>query len=161
MAYYNPSSWIASDDQLVDSIEHKIRLYKRARPRTSRPGKAFTPPNSMELSVVIRETNEMLRLTEWIDPVGKISIELTDDGTILRQGHFNHGWHHNPNGVDIPPPNHIHFPTVKHRDLTRHPAYAYRVKSASNYIEALAKYCSHSNIDIEGAAIPWLPGRVV
>ena len=101
----------------------------------------------------------MLRLTEWVDTAGKINIDLTDDGSILRQGHFNHSGHHNPNGTDIPPPNHIHFPTMKLPNLRRHPAYAYPVRANCNYIEALVRYCADTNIQIEGAKIPWIPGR--
>ena len=159
MAYYDPSSWIGSGDQLVEAVERRIRLHKRARPRASRLGKTYSPPNSIELSVSIGETNEMLRLTEWVDTAGKINIDLTDDGSILRQGHFNHSGHHNPNGTDIPPPNHIHFPTMKLPNLRRHPAYAYPVRANCNYIEALVRYCADTNIQIEGAKIPWIPGR--
>lgn len=159
MLYYDPSGWIDPADHLIPEVEEKLKLEKKAGPRVSRAGKSYLPPNSMELGVLIKDTNEMLRLAEWVDKAGKVSITLSVNDEFLRQGHFNHDWHHNPNGIDIPPPHHIHFPTKRYPNLRRSPTYAYRVKELRqdcNYLDALQKFCSHTNIEIRGAPLPLL-----
>ncbi len=156
MSYYNPINWIPSDDQLILDIEQKLTSDKRAYSRGAGSGKYLSPPSAMELAVIIGATKEVLRLTEWEDRQGKVFINLTFDEDTYRKGHFNTDWHHNPNGEDIRPPHHIHFPTVKYPKLERPPTYAYPVKSDNDYLSALTKFCEDSNIELHGASVPLL-----
>ena len=164
MAYYDPSGWIDPSDSLIGEVEDKLKLDKKAQPKGSStpqrraPGttKAFLPPVSFELDVVIQSTRELLRLTEWIDKAGKVYIDLTVSNDFLRKGHFKNNWHHNPDGRDISPPHHTHFPTVKFNNLTRPHSYAYPVRSGSNYLEALVTFCEHVNISIKAVPLPLL-----
>jgi len=163
MGYYDPSNWIAPDDSLIGEVEDRLKLDKRAQPKATRvqpravrAGKAFLPPNSFELDVIIESTKEVLRLVEWMDKEGKVFIELGVSVDFLRIGHFNHGWHHNPNGRNIPPPHHIHFPTFQYRNITRPPTYAYPVQSGSDFVEAFQTFCDNANIRIKGVPLPLL-----
>jgi len=164
MAYYDPGGWIDPTDSLRDEVEDRLKLEKKAQPkRANMPQriargttKAFLPPVSFEIDVIVQSTKELLRLTEWIDKAGKVYIDLALSNDFLRKGHFNHGWHHNPNIRNIPPPHHIHFPTVKFRNLTRPHSYAYRVQSGGTYLEALQTFCEHVNINIRAVPLPLL-----
>ncbi|MCJ7426779.1 MAG: hypothetical protein MUO17_06620 [Dehalococcoidales bacterium] len=156
MSYYNPRKWISPDDQLIPDVENKLITDKRAYSVQSGTGKSFKPPSSIELTVVIKETKETLRLIEWEDRQGKLSIELTSIDNIFRKGHFNQDWHHNPNGNNIRPPHHIHFPTEKYPKLDRKPTYAYPVESENDYLNALSKFCNDTNIELRYASIPLL-----
>jgi len=156
MSYYNPISWISSDDQLISDIEQKLVIYKRASSRGLGSGKYLSPPSAMELAVIVEDTQEILRLTEWEDRQGKIFINLTFSEDTYRKGHFNTGWHHNPSCNDIRPPHHIHFPTVKYPKIERPITYAYPVNCDSDYLSALRKFCDDTNIELRGASIPLL-----
>jgi len=164
MAYYDPSGWIDPSDSLIVEIEDKLKLDKKAQPKGSStpqrkvPGatKSFLPPVSFELDVIVLNTKELLRLTEWIDNAGKVYIDLTLSNDFLRKGHFKHDWHHNPNGRNIPPPHHVHFPTAKFNNLTRPHSYAFPVKLGSNYLEALEVFCEQVNISIKAVPLPLL-----
>jgi len=164
MAYYNPSGWVDPADSIIDEVEDRLKLDKTAQPkrvsmsqrRARGTPRAFLPPVSFELDVIIQSTKELLRLTEWIDKADKVYIDLCVSSDFLRKGHFNHGWHHNPNGRDVPPPHHMHFPTVKFRNLNRPHSYAYRVQSGRTYLEALQTFCEHVNINIRAVPLPLL-----
>jgi len=164
MGYYDPSNWVAPDDSLMGEVEDRLELDKRAQPkapsrifrRVSGAGKSFLPPVSLELDIVVESTNEFLRLIEWIDKEDKVYIQLSVSNNFLRIGHFNHGWHHNPDGRNIPPPHHIHFPTLKYANITRPPSYAHPVQSGNTYIEALETFCDNANIRIKGVPLPLL-----
>ncbi|MCK4368163.1 MAG: hypothetical protein KAV68_00615 [Dehalococcoidales bacterium] len=154
MPYYNPRRWAPLDDQLIPDIERKLIADKRAYSAQSGAGKSFKPPSGIELSVIMEETKETLRLIEWEDRQGKIYIELTSIDNIFRKGHFNQDWHHNPDCNNIKPPHHIHFPTEKYPRLDRRPTYAYSVKSQNDYLNALSKFCNDTNIELRNASIP-------
>lgn len=160
MAYYNPSRWIEPTDSLILDTENILILKKLARQRAiSGPGRKFLPPVFLEFDVTISDTDEVMRMTEWVDTMGKIYIDLASDGNFLRKGHFNQGWHHNPNGRDIPPPHHVHFPTVNYPSLnTRSKKYAYSIKTNNNYVDALLRLCDHNNIEVRGVSIPLAQG---
>ncbi len=137
-------------------VEDRIELPKVVKSEGSK-GKSFLPPNALELIVSVVGTKDVLFLRERLDTVGKVSIVLsTGDSVILRQGHFNHDWHHNPNGVEVSPPHHIHFPTEGYPDLSRHHSYAYPVKGKGDYISALYKICEDCNVKVHGIPIPLL-----
>jgi hypothetical protein len=114
---------------------------------------------AIELDVVIEGTRELLRLSLSIEKYGKVSINLASVDEPLRKGHFNHGWHHNPDGRDIKPPNHVHFPTADYPALDRQHTYAYPVKSETDYLSALEKFCDDTNISIQAISLP-LPRRL-
>jgi len=158
MGYYDPSPWIASDDSLVESMEAKLMYKKRARSSGRVVGKSFLPKNNLELQVLVDDTGEQLRLIEWQgDRYGKIYIELIQDADNYRNGHFRCGHHQNPNGRAIPPPHHIHFPTVKYRRLGfGQSSYAHPipVNSDCNYVDALGGFCDCVNIYWEAVPIP-------
>jgi len=154
MAYYDPRGWIAPDDRLVSNVETRLMLQKQVRPKRSSAGKSLLPPSAMELDVIIKQTDEVLRLTEWVDNLDRVFIDLTSSGDVFRKGHFNHDWHHNPNGRDIPPPHHIHFPTVKYSSLKRKPSYAHPIKAESDYLDALISFCDCANIELHGISLP-------
>jgi hypothetical protein len=159
MGYYDPSSWIASDDSIVVSIEAKLILKKSAwsAGRTTR-GKSFLPKNSLELQVLIEDTGEELRLVEWQgDRQGKIYIDLNQNVDVYRSGHFRCSYHQNPNGCAIPPPHHIHFPTIKYRKLGYgQTSYAHPIMGDQdcNYILALQSFCDQINIFLDKVNIP-------
>ena len=157
MAYYNPEKWISSDDLLIEEIEGRLKMNKHATSAQYPSGiRGFKPKIYVEFDVNIREINEIIRMVGWVDSIGKISIKLSSsDNIIFRLGHFNHpDYHHNPNGRDIPPPRHIHFPTVKFSDLNIHHSYAYPVDNGSDLIEALKRFCGDANIRIMNIRLP-------
>jgi len=164
MAYYDPSGWIDPTDSLINEVEERLKLDKKAqskglstlRRRVYGTTKVFLPPVSFELDVVVKGTKELLRLTEWVDKAGKVYIDLTVSNDFLRKGHFNHDWHHNPDGRDIPPPHHIHFPTVKFNNLARPHSYAHSVHLEDTYLEALQTFCGCVNINIRAVSLPLL-----
>lgn len=156
MVYYNPTPWIPKEDNLLSNVEDKLRAEKRATSARTRRSRAFLPPYAIELEVTIRETHELLRLTLTKEKLGKISINLAAGEETLRKGHFNHGYHHNPDGRDIQPPHHIHFPTYNYPLLDRQHTYAYPVKADNNYIAALQKLCLDTNINLHDASLPLL-----
>ena len=162
MAYYDPVVWIAPDDQLVSYVEHTLKLSKRVRSKQSSSGKSFLPLLSVELDVVVEDTNESLRLVEWIDREGKIFINLSYSEDIFRKGHFKQDWHTNPNGAKIRPPHHMHFPTIKYCNLDRRHTYAYPINADIDidYVNALKKFCDYINTRLEGVSIPLLWRRV-
>ena len=153
MSYYNPIGWVSPDDQLISDIEDKLIANKRAYSIQVGVGKAFRPPSAIEFNVTVKETGENLRLIEWEDREGKLCIQLTLTDKIFRKGHFSHDWHHNPDGRNIRPPHHIHFPTEKF-PLRKRSTYAYPVKTESDYLSALLKFCNDTNIDLHHASIP-------
>ena len=156
MAYYNPRRWIDPTDNLLPETENVLKLEKLARQRaTSGAGRTFLPPVSMEFDVIIKGTEDIIRMTEWVDTSGKIFIELTHESHILRKGHFKQGWHHNPNNQEIPPPHHVHFPTKKYPlSNTQSSTYAYSIQSNNNHVEALLRLCNHNNIEVRGISVP-------
>jgi len=164
MAYYDPSGWIDPMDSLIGEVEDRLKLDKKAQPKRASTfqrrarvtTKAFLPPVALELDVAVQSTKELLRLTEWIDKAGKVYIDLIVSNDFLRKGHFNQGWHHNPDGRDIPPPHHLHFPTIKFSNLARPHSYAYPIQSNDNYLEALQAFCEHVNINIRAVSLPLL-----
>ena len=161
MAYYNPGYWVDDPcDSLLTEIEHVVQLDKVAYPDIGAKKKGFLPPGAIELGVLVKESKTTLRLSGTISTVNKINFNLSLGDFILRQGHFNHKGHTNPAPIKrgISPPHHIHFPTIKYSDLTKRPAYAYKVRCNNNYIEALQKYCELNNISISGIRLP-LIGR--
>ena len=162
MTYYNPVKWIAPDDKLIPEVEQRVMLEKHARSRERTSRSSFLPPWEMELSITIAETAEALRMTEWIDKLGRVFIDLTHDSKTLRKGHFNQiRWHHNPDGRDISPPHHVHFPTVKYPDLDSDhlSSYAHPINTEeprANYLTALRSFCDCVNIRIQGVSLPLL-----
>jgi len=153
VSYYAPIKWIPADDQLIADIEGKLITDKRAYSIQVGVGKAFKPPSAIEFNVIIKETKETLRLIEWEDREGKLYVELTSTENIFRKGHFRHDGHHNPDGRNIKPPHHIHFPT-ENFPLSKRSTYAYPAKTEGDYLSALSKFCNDTNIDIHHASIP-------
>jgi hypothetical protein len=129
----------------------------RSTPRTK--GKAFVPANELELSIVIKGSGEVIRLTEWMDGRGRFHLRLEGSDIKYRRGDFQETrFHHNPNGAEIPPPHHIHFPTTKYPLEGEH-SYAHPVKprdgkSGADYISALWLFCDYTNITLSGVSIP-------
>lgn len=157
MSYYNPIKWVGQNDNLLDEIEEKLIEEKTARaPRQSRGSKAFRPLNSIELDIEIKKTGESFRLALRENRIKKIFINLSSDHEIYRQGHYNTSWHHNPNGFDISPPHHVHFPTQNYPDLNRNTSYAYPIQAEPDYLDALRQFCTHVNIKISGVPLPLL-----
>lgn len=159
MAYYDPSRWIALTDTLLTHIENKVMANKRAFSQRKRHSKSFLPPHAIELDVVLDDTGELLRLSLSIEKEGNVSINMVSGDEPLRKGHFNHDWHHNPDGHNIRPPNHIHFPTANYPSLDRPNTYAYPVQSETDYLSALEKFCNDTNISIHAVPLP-LPRRL-
>jgi hypothetical protein len=159
VAYYDPTRWIAPDDSLVDTIEQKLQADKTAKSTPKTKGRAFIPLNELELNVVIRESGEVVRLTEWMDRIGRFHLGLEDSNIKYRRGDFQETrYHHNPNGINIRPPHHIHFPTVKY-PLNGEHGYAHPVKptdskSGADYISALQLFCDYTNIILSGVSLP-------
>lgn len=157
MAYYDPTDWIKPTDTLIPDVEMRMAAKKRAYSVDSGIGKSFRPPRGLEFNVVIEETNENIRMVEWQDRIGKLFIDLcSSENSYYRKGHFNnHTPHHNPSAVTINPPHHMHFPTHDYPDLSWDKTkYAYPLKSENDIIEALLKFCSHTNINIHHTKIP-------
>lgn len=156
MPYYNPGRWIEADDLLIDDVESRLVLKKRARSKEIISRGGILPPLYLEFNVAIVDTGEVLRMVVWMDREGKVFVNLEMTGFMYRKGHYNQSdYHHNPNGTDIRPPHHIHFPTVKYSNLNEPHSYAYPVKSGSNYLEILKQFCQHSNIEIVSVKIPF------
>lgn len=161
MPYYNPSKWIASDDSLIPEVEQKVKPPKVASSRRLTTRKAFLPPNTLELDVVIKATKETLRLTEWQDTLGKVFINLAHDRRTLRKGHLNEmRWHQNPKGRAVRPPHHMHFPTTQYPnlDLERASTCAHPIlgKQRVSFIDALRGFCGYVNIELHGVSVPLL-----
>jgi hypothetical protein len=156
MSYYNPEKWMLSGDELVPDIEERLVVNKRAYTINTGVGKSFKPPSGIEFSVVLIETKENIRLIEWEDIRGKLFIDLQSPDYIFRKGHFNNlNVHHNPGGIVIKPPHHMHFPTKKYPKLYRGKTkYAYPLTCQNDYLSALMKFCNDTNIDIHHASIP-------
>lgn len=159
MAYYDPTPWIDPADDLIVTVEQKIQANKIAKSTLKTKGKAFIPLNGLELDVIIKGSGEMARLTEWVDRIGRFHLGLEDSNTKYRRGDFQATrYHHNPNGVEIAPPHHIHFPTVKY-PLDGEHSYAHPVeptenKSGEDYITALQLFCDYTNTVLSGVSIP-------
>lgn len=160
MAYYNPGRWIKPTDSLLPETESVLKSQKLARQRaTSGTGQKLLPPVYLEFDVIIKDTGDVIRMTEWGNTRGKMYINLTRDGMFLRTGHFNQGWHHNPDGREIPPPHHVHFPTANYPSLNSGSStYAYSINSNNNYVDALLRFCDHNNIEIRGVSVPLARG---
>lgn len=151
MSYYDPIRWIDTSDSLVDTIEDKLRTAKIAKSNMGGKKRAYLPRHELELDIMITESGEVLRLTEWEDRAGRFHLGLANISDTYRRGDFKvNSYHHNPNGVDIPPPHHIHFPTIKYSLKERH-TYAHPVeptsdKSGEDFISVLRLFCDHTNI---------------
>lgn len=159
MAYYDPSRWISGDDALLSYVEMKVKASKRASSQSARHRKSFLPLYAIERDVVIGDTRESLRLSLSMEKQEKISINLSSGQEALRKGHFNHDWHHNPDGRNVRPPHHIHFPTANYPSLDRPHTYAYAVRSETDYLSALKGFCNDTNISIHNVSLP-LPRRL-
>ncbi len=159
MSYYDPTRWVKLPDTLVVAIEDKVRTNKKAQSSNGRTAGAFLPPNYLDLDVIVEQSGEILRLTEWIDKIGRTHITLSDSNQLsFRRGDFRvTEHHHNPSGVDIPPPHHIHFPTVDYPLNGTH-TYAYPTNSkvVSDYIGALNVFCNVNNIILDKIHLPLL-----
>lgn len=155
MAYYDPSTWIDATDSLVSCVEHRMMMNKRAKtPKRRAGGRSFQPRGSIELDVEIQATGEVLRLTQWMDQLDKIFVNLQSDNKVFRKGHFNQCWHHNPNDKNVPPPHHVHFPTILYPDLTRRPTYAHPIRARDDYLDMLQRFCDSVNIAIKNVSLP-------
>jgi hypothetical protein len=159
VAYYDPTGWIDPSDSLIVAVEQKLQANKIAKSIPKARGKGFLPANELELSVVIGGSGEVIRLTEWMDGRGRFHLRLQDPDTKYRRGDFQETrFHHNPNGVDIPPPHHIHFPTTTYpldgEHSYAHPVKPTRAKSGADYISALWLFCDYANIVLGGVSIP-------
>ena len=159
MAYYDPTLWIDPADSLIITIEQKLQADKTAKSAPKTKGRAFIPLNELELDVIIKESGEVVRLTEWVDRIGRFHLGLGDSNAKYRRGDFQETRrHHNPNGVNISPPHHIHFPTIKYpldgEHSYAHPARPTDDKSGADYISALQLFCSYTNIMLSGVSLP-------
>lgn len=159
MSYYDPIRWIDPSDSLVDTIEAKLRASKIAKSNRGSKRRAYLPMRELELDIMVRESGEVLRLTEWKDRVGRFHLRLVNTSDTYRRGDFRvDSYHHNPNGMDIPPPHHIHFPTIKYSLNQRH-TYAHPVQPASDesgedFISVLQLFCDYTNITLSGVSLP-------
>jgi hypothetical protein len=160
MGYYDPSMWIGANDRLLADVEGRMQSDKRARSGRSGSGKSFLPPSSLQLDIIVTETEEVLRLTERLDKLGRVRINLFGEGVAFRKGHFNETrWHHNPDDRNIPPPHHNHFPTSKYPNLDRPHTYAHPVRADSDcldFLNALRTFCEYVNIELHGVSLPLL-----
>ena len=156
MAYYEPAEWISQDDRLDSEVEEVLKIPKRAFPRRVGSGKSFVPPSAIELDISVKDKTDVLRLTEWEDKQGRVFVNLEHAHRFFRKGHFNSGWHHNPDKRDIPPPHHVHFPTMRYPNLDYPSTYAYPLSADSDYLSALVRFCEDINIEIHGVSIPLL-----
>lgn len=160
MGYYDPSIWIGSNDGLLADVEERVKSDKQARSTSVGSGKSFLPLSSLQLDVIVRETREVLRLTERLDKLGRVRINLLGKDATFRKGHFNEtDWHHNPDGRNISPPHHSHFPTSKYPNLDRPHTYAHPVQVDSNFLDflnALRTFCEYVNIELHGVSLPLL-----
>jgi hypothetical protein len=158
--YYDPTPWIDTFDSLVDFIEARLKVDKVAKSDPRSKGQAYLPQHELELDIVVKESGETLRLTEWRDQVGRFHLGLvSSEEDILRRGDFKETrYHHNPNGKNIPPPHHIHFPTIKyplnHGHTYAHPVKPTQDQSGQDYISALRLFCDHTKIILRGVSLP-------
>lgn len=156
MGYYDPGRWVAPDDRLIDQIEAVLKVAKMARQTHTTSSKRYLPPWSMELDIVVLDTRETMRLSEWLGTKGRINIRLQTSEQVCRNGHFNHPKpHQNPNGRTVPR-HHIHFPTVKYPNLSGRRTYAHKVTPTEGHVAALKKFCELVNIDLQGITIPYI-----
>lgn len=151
MAYYDPHDIIDSGDVLITSVESLIKLPKTA---VSCPpkGMSFVPPVSrrMQWDVKVGSTGNIMRLKQHKNTIGFINVVMFYNGSIVRLGHFNRKQGHtNPNKSYVPPPHHIHFPTMKFPNLDRsNHKYAFRVKCNNTLTDTLTAFCDTNNIDL-------------
>jgi hypothetical protein len=151
VSYYDPIRWIDASDSLVATIEAKLRATKTAESNRESRSRAYLPRHELELDIVIAESGEVIRLTEWEDRAGRFHLGLANTSDTYRRADFKvASYHHNPNGVDIPPPHHMHFPTVEHSLKERH-TYAHPVsptgdKSGEDFVSVLRLFCDYTNI---------------
>ncbi|MBA7526434.1 hypothetical protein ES705_18596 [subsurface metagenome] len=156
MPYYNPERWIAKDDRLVSDVEGRVILRKRARSTDTSVRGGIRPPLCLEFEVVIIDTGEVLRMVEWVDREGKVFVNLEMVDFPFRKGHYNQpNYHHNPDGRNIRPPHHVHFPTVKCQNLNEPHSYAYPANGGSNYLEVIKEFCQCNNIEIVSLKLPF------
>jgi hypothetical protein len=155
MTYNDPSFLLSQDDALLPEVESKIQDTKKTVAAEIIKGKSYIPRGSLRFVLRNIKSGEEFRLSGYRDSEDKIRLDLYDSLSLLiRKGHFNDTGHHNPNGRDIPPPNHIHFPTQSSPDLHKHHGtYAYQVISKTDYLSALKKYCQETNIELESINI--------
>jgi len=157
--YYDPTPWIATSDSLVEATEARIKVDKVAKSNLRSKGQFYSPHYKLELDVVVKGSGEILRLSEWRDKIGRLHFKLIDYQDTLRRGDFKETrHHHNPNGANIPPPHHIHFPTIKY-PLNQEHTYAYPVKpsqdkSGEDDISALRLFCDYTKIILAGVNLP-------
>jgi len=159
VGYYDPAPWVDSSDSLIETIEAELKADKVAVSKTRSKSRAYLPPNTLELDVNAKEYGQTLRLTEWADSIGRFHLGLENPTTTVRRGHFQgRDYHHNPNGVNIPPPHHIHFPTMKYplnqRQTYAHPVRPTADRSGADYISALQLFCDHNNITLNKVSLP-------
>jgi hypothetical protein len=158
VSYYDPARWIDASDSLVATVEAKLRATKTAQSATGGRTRAYLPRHELELNVVLSESGEVIRLTEWEDRAGRFHLGLASTSDIYRRGDFKVPlYHHNPNGVDIPPPHHMHFPTVKYSLKESH-TYAHPVRptdeeSGEDFVSVLRLFCDHTNIMLSGVSL--------
>ena len=159
MSYYDPFRWIDPSDSLVCIIEAKLRADKIAKSNRGSKGRAYLPRHELELDIIVKESGEVLRFTEWKDRAGRFHLSLVNTSDIYRRGDFKeNSYHHNPDGRNIPPPHHMHFPTIKYPLNQRH-TYAHPVKPASDqsgedFISVLRLFCDYTNIMLSGVSLP-------
>ncbi|PVV83531.1 hypothetical protein [Dehalogenimonas alkenigignens] len=153
--YFNPLPLIAHGDEAIPSIENLIRAQKVAVTDTRRRN-SFSPPNQVQLDVKTVLSGDILRIHQSKDTIGLITVTMFHNNEVVRQGHFNRkDWHHNPSGQNIPPPHHIHFPTLKFPRIGRanrdgH-SYAYQVDSDRDMTSTLKCFCINNNISLQNA----------
>jgi len=159
VSYYDPIQWIDPSDSLVDIIEAKLRAGKIAKSDRGSKRRAYLPRHELELDIIVTQSSEVLRLTEWQDHAGGFHLGLVNTSDIYRRGDFKvNSYHHNPNGRDIPPPHHMHFPTIKYplnqRHTYAHPVQPTSDKSGGDFISVLQLFCDYTNIMFSGVSLP-------
>jgi len=159
VSYYDPIPWIDPSDNLIDIIEDSLKVVKVAKSLGKTKGRSYLPLNELELSITSEDGGEILRLTEWVDRIGRFHLRLVSFNISYRRGDFKvKNYHHNPNGANIPPPHHIHFPTVKYpldkRHTYAHPVRPATDKTGADYISALRLFCDYTNIILSRVSIP-------
>jgi hypothetical protein len=158
VSYYDPIRWIEASDSLVATIEAKLRATKTGESNKGSRSRAYLPSHELELDVVITGSGEVIRLTQWEDHAGRFHLGLANTSDTYRRGDFKvDSYHHNPNGVDIAPPHHMHFPTVKYSLKGRH-TYAHPVqptgdKSGEDFVSVLRLFCDYTNIVLSGVSL--------
>ena len=161
MSYYDPSPWIDKNDSLIPDVENRVEAEKLAKKEFKSAG--FHPPYHREISILVKDSKELLTLREYSNAIGKITITLlTSQNYILRQGNFNvTKIHTNPVAKQkVYPPHHIHFPTVNYHDLTKRHRYAYQLNGCgTSGKEILTRFLDESNIKAEGFSLPFVKLR--